>query len=1132
MNNSETYEENTHSCSICLTDFVPFLAMGVCQHPICNICALRLRCKSKNTTCAICKTNLFGMIVYSVNQAANIPNTAAFTALEYLSKKHADDSSPLHMIWQKQRIHFPDCLMDRVNQLIYYKAPSLHQQMEDFQCIHCPFTADCPHTKFNSYKQLLSHLHQRFHPSSITTPIVPGNTPPNKTLCQLCLEHRPLFISEQLHYTKKELKSHLHQDHHYCPFCNQYLFDKNLFYQHLQHKHHICHLCDQNMMFRYYKDLSSLREHHRQVHYICWQCDHNPDMRNSDISYAYRTLEEYCQHMREFHSINETSYRKGNNSQGNSLFNLFSFGNNGGNNNRSTAQDLVFYDLDVGSANPFPNTRASTATSNQEMKESGDVRLPRIDPSRMMMPTAHEAEEVANLIPANMKIAGKVTGTGRFQKLNEEDLSLQEAADLAHKLTYAKMMRNGNVSQQELLSNLQQSFPSLQVTNTTNDEADVVFIDKLENNESEEGKNSSTGYFTNLSMKVGATKAAHPLSLVGKKPATPNPNDNAAKEEKEKKVSRALLLAEAFGIADNVSKMSETFQQAQLDPSQQHQQIDEYKKYLQGKLPADIKLPPTPSSAPSFLLFTLYPMDLMIWGKANKFELIKIEKKFSQLLTTPKNHSVSLKPMDYHDRQMMHILAKYYHCNSYEYDYEPKRYVSIVKTAASCSPFMLLSDAIAFLPMSVNNAIYTSSLNKLYTTTGIENPIIYFVLANDLLLSAWGKGTDNTLVTKKTTMNASQLFSLLPFKLHGTIVGELIYYLQEILHAFDIMIIEIVFSSNCYSVGIKFKDFIIARNAYYYLTMIYEAIQSILPQNMMTSTSSKKNAIPLAGNDIIFKKLLDKFDHQLLLYLAYYRMTPDFVVNSNTKEEFDQYHNIFQEFIVVRERDVVNDQSSDSGEDVYESQLTGKDAWDDDSTPVITSDPTPLNLSVKSSHTLPQSPLKRKEEEEGLGGDDWEDIQEWEEFLAEKRMKQQQSTTTPVVTATSNPPVPLYQAKKISAPSMPLTVPQQDDSSEESDNEEEEEEIDSASANEDEETKQQEQVDADFALALALSEGNDLKDVSSTWQPSSTSSKKLTTVTTSTSRQNSNPNNRPSNAKPIAVVKNRFNLLNEEEDSD
>lgn len=54
---------NSEMCLVCADEMV-YTAIGACQHPICSICALRIRFKSKDKSCVVCKAHMESMLVY------------------------------------------------------------------------------------------------------------------------------------------------------------------------------------------------------------------------------------------------------------------------------------------------------------------------------------------------------------------------------------------------------------------------------------------------------------------------------------------------------------------------------------------------------------------------------------------------------------------------------------------------------------------------------------------------------------------------------------------------------------------------------------------------------------------------------------------------------------------------------------------------------------------------------------------------------------------------------------------------------------------------------------------------------------------------------------------------------------
>lgn len=256
-------------CMICLNDHCSHVSMGVCNHTICSLCALRLRYKSKDYNCPVCKTPLEVMVTFDIQE----PHMRGMKFVDFGLSNLAD----LNDIFNGAPTSGSQ--VDLENKMIYYHCKQHFIDMMNKKSLHCPFL-ECAQVKVHmpNYKTLLQHL----------------NSVHKLTMCSLCLENRPLFIDEHQVMTKTQLSAHMsggkqegliaEQDnafangHPKCEFCNINVFDKNALYNHLQKEHTTCPLCDQSMMFRYYKDIGSLREHHRNDHYMCHVCDKSEEM--------------------------------------------------------------------------------------------------------------------------------------------------------------------------------------------------------------------------------------------------------------------------------------------------------------------------------------------------------------------------------------------------------------------------------------------------------------------------------------------------------------------------------------------------------------------------------------------------------------------------------------------------------------------------------------------------------------------------------------------------------------------------------------------------------------------------------------------------------------------------------------
>lgn len=621
---SAAHGRRAFTCPICLQEAdhrtskssaafnpVNFISIGSCDHVICSLCALRMRGKSKDDHCTLCKASLHFMFVFPVSELAFGKHIERFTdLLALLPFPWPQDLSRLDLI----DVRIPGCMIDVENKLIYVNCPAYFTYMEHLKALHCPIR-QCAVGGFRNIAALLGHLTKDHSGSS---------------MCKLCLEHRPLFISEhEVFASNHKLKQHMlgHSlsttssalaknafllGHPECLHCKVHYFDPTALYRHMQLDHFTCNLCDSKKMFRYYKNIGALREHHLQMHFVCNICHKDPEMRRSDIQYAFKQFTDFSQHLRSMHHLADA--------------------------NRYLVTpvhktSIETQDLDMGTASPFPRNSASAAPA------------PAPVPAAPL--TTHYRNSILSNIPSNMTIAGRVSGTGRFAVM---DTSEQEAMqtlldDHAHPRAANRITSVGS----------DQHFPHL----------------------SAEDKDAKTIH------------QVHPLSLINRKPPA------AVVAEAPTAVSRKQMLADAFGLSS---------------PACAHHHRLAYLHLSEH-----------------YLCSCLYPSEAVAWAKRNKGELLKIENKLVPFLQSADSNSLQLKPMAYALRGVVHLYAKYSQLNSYEYDAEPKRYVSLVRRPGSCLPRLLLSSA-----MNLPTTITTDS-----TAEGLS--VLYFVLKEG---QAWTSATD------------------------------------------------------------------------------------------------------------------------------------------------------------------------------------------------------------------------------------------------------------------------------------------------------------------------------------------------------------------------------------------------------
>jgi hypothetical protein len=96
-------------------------------------------------------------------------------------------------------------------------------------------------------------------------------------MCNLCLEFKQSFPSEQVIYTQKDYDTHLRcgngdgsEGHPVCEFCKKRYYDKHDLFVHLSKDHYTCFLCEkEGIQYRYFKDYNALQSHLTKSHYAC-----------------------------------------------------------------------------------------------------------------------------------------------------------------------------------------------------------------------------------------------------------------------------------------------------------------------------------------------------------------------------------------------------------------------------------------------------------------------------------------------------------------------------------------------------------------------------------------------------------------------------------------------------------------------------------------------------------------------------------------------------------------------------------------------------------------------------------------------------------------------------------------------
>lgn len=659
----EKVEVESFCCLICANSR-EYCAIGVCDHIVCSECSLRMRFKSQDFSCAICKKELNTVIVL-----LNI-ELVPFSSFD---------------INELEFDCYPGFDADVLTKMLFFKCNNHFRLMQDKRSPICPMK-DCKQ-RFQSIHLLIAHMKN-------------SKDSMHKSLqfCSLCVEHRPLFIDEQELYNEKDLKSHFKSkvgntdSHVICEFCNDYYFDNAHLMRHMRDKHITCHLCPQEFDHRYYINQDSLEYHISENHMVCYKCE------KLGLLAAFNSHTAYRDHMYDVHSdiinINDIF-----------LINRKPLRSVPTSRHRMNYIDMRRNQVHVNHSNTFEILESDNGLRNSNQS------LSRI-----------QAQLVTSTnIPVNMQIAGRVTGSGRFARDSSDENMQQYIDESRRKSNWSASLKNS--------TNLKSSFPSLQ---------QVV------------SKSSTTP-----SKKQQISSELHPMSMVA---TLQKLEADRYKEQllQQQRVQEAALrrrlrndaLAEAMGIPTFGSLIKAADLRSTSD-------ADEIKLY-------------------DLLRTPLYPGTMLNWSKENFKLLEQIERKLAEMLASDTINSFQTKPLSYSNRQVIHALARIYGLNSFEFDYEPNRYVSLVKRPDSCVPTIVLSSACKMRNLYIPLAIYSSNdpqSTQLFNNDGVP-PVLYFSSYN-ASIDEYSSTTVPSLYSKTTKENTSKDPSLLVVEVLRLLVTDI-----------------------------------------------------------------------------------------------------------------------------------------------------------------------------------------------------------------------------------------------------------------------------------------------------------------------------------------------------------------------
>lgn len=97
---------------------------------------------------------------------------------------------------------------------------------------------------------------------------------------EICVENRPILLSEQILYDFDQLKQHMDDGdrdenenlliyHPYCEYCDQRLYNLEALKLHIKQQHYQCDICKAKQPYMVYQNYQMLKKHFETSHYPC-----------------------------------------------------------------------------------------------------------------------------------------------------------------------------------------------------------------------------------------------------------------------------------------------------------------------------------------------------------------------------------------------------------------------------------------------------------------------------------------------------------------------------------------------------------------------------------------------------------------------------------------------------------------------------------------------------------------------------------------------------------------------------------------------------------------------------------------------------------------------------------------------
>ena len=236
-------------CAIC-AEPLTHVAYGPCGHrDACVECVARLRFVMEDRRCVICQVTCER--VFATRHMGEYTETIGADGFEQLPKRA-----------RAKQLHHDDKLdMFFDDDAVCGKVKSL-RSLVCGECVRDAGGDASAVPQHQSVKALKAHLREKH----------------GKFFCEVCLEGRKVFLSEQVLYTRTQLDKHRYgasadvdnafgqagfKGHPSCKYCKKFFYDEGQLYTHMQTAHETCHICRRQCPDKhvYYRDYEELERH-------------------------------------------------------------------------------------------------------------------------------------------------------------------------------------------------------------------------------------------------------------------------------------------------------------------------------------------------------------------------------------------------------------------------------------------------------------------------------------------------------------------------------------------------------------------------------------------------------------------------------------------------------------------------------------------------------------------------------------------------------------------------------------------------------------------------------------------------------------------------------------------------------